>query len=220
MAELARGNDLPKCCRFAPWQRDTGLKCVATLALVMASASAFAADWQATERVKAYSIAGNTAMELYESIGASGPQLSDDTRTIAHTTFDLKWTRKYVPDGTTCRVAVNRPSTIVITYTLPKPRGKLDPALAARWRVFYDGMAAHERVHGEHIKAMVQRIIDTTVGFEMPDDPGCTRIREAIKVPLKAASDEQRQKSRDFDRLEMSDGGNVHRLILGLLNGD
>lgn len=184
------------------------------------SVPASAADWQAVERTKTYSISGTTAMELYESIGANGPQLSNGTRTIAHTTFDLKWTRKYAAEGTTCRVAVNHPSTMVITYTLPKPKGKLDPALAARWRVFYDGMAAHERVHGEHIKAMVDRIIATTVGFEMPDDPGCKKIREAIKVPLKAASDEQRQKGRDFDKIEMSDGGNVHQLILRLVNGE
>jgi predicted secreted Zn-dependent protease len=181
---------------------------------------AAAADWKAVEQVKTYSVSGATGMELYDSIGANGPSTSMGTRAIAHTTFDLKWTRKYVPDGTTCRVAVNRPSTIVITYTLPKPKGRLDPVLAARWKVFYDGIAAHERVHGEHIKAMVQRIIDTTVGFEMPDDPGCRKIREALKVPLKAASDEQRQKGRDFDRVEMGDGGNVHQLVLGLVNGD
>jgi predicted secreted Zn-dependent protease len=190
----------------------------ATLVLAGISMPAFAADWKATEQVKTYAVSGSTGMALYESIGANGPELSNGTRTIAHTTFDLKWTRKYVPDGTTCRVAVNRPSTMVITYTLPKPKGALDPALAARWKTFRDGIAAHERVHGEHIKAMVDRIIATTVGFEMPNDPGCTKIREALKEPLKAASDEQRQKGRDFDRVEMGEGGNVHRLILGLVN--
>lgn len=188
------------------------------MALAGACAPALAADWKAVEQVKTYGVSGATGMALYESIGANGPELSNGTRTIAHTTFDLKWTRKYVPNGTTCRVAVNRPSTMVITYTLPKPKGTLDPALAARWKTFYEGIAAHERVHGEHIKAMVQRIIDTTVGFEMPNDPGCTKIREALKVPLKAASDEQRQKGRDFDRVEMGEGGNVHRLVLGLVN--
>lgn len=29
----------------------------------------------------------------------------------------------------------------------------------------------------------------------------------------------QRQKSRDFDKAELSDGGNVHQLILNLVNG-
>jgi predicted secreted Zn-dependent protease len=180
-------------------------------ALAMAHGGpAFAADWKATEQVKNYAVSGSTGMALYESIGANGPSTSVGTRAIAHTTFDLKWQRKYVPDGTTCRLVSARPSTMTITYTLPKPKGKLDPALAARWQTFYEGIAAHERVHGDHIKAMVQRIIDSTVGFEMPEDPGCKKIRQAIQAPLKAASDEQRQKGRDFDKVEMGDGGNVH----------
>ena len=36
---------------------------------------------------------------------------------------------------------------------------------------------------------------------------------------LKALSEEQRARSRDFDKVEMSNGGNVHRLILALVNG-
>jgi predicted secreted Zn-dependent protease len=36
---------------------------------------------------------------------------------------------------------------------------------------------------------------------------------------LGALSNAQRQQSRDFDRAELSDGGQVHQLILDLVNG-
>ncbi len=44
-------------------------------------------------------------------------------------------------------------------------------------------------------------------------------MREALQSRLGPLSQEQRRKSRDFDREEMRDGGNVHRLILALVNG-
>ena len=34
---------------------------------------------------------------------------------------------------------------------------------------------------------------------------------------LSALSQAQRKKSADFDRVEMSDGGNIHQLILALI---
>jgi predicted secreted Zn-dependent protease len=155
-------------------------------------------------------------MELYTSIGARGPKVGKG-RVIAHTTFDLKWSRDYRPqaDGS-CRLVAARPS-ITITYTLPKPSGALPAATAARWQTFIEGLRRHERVHGEHIKDLVDEILAATVGFSAPDDAGCRKIREAIKVPLAAASRRQRERSRDFDRVEMADGGAVHRLIIALV---
>lgn len=194
-------------------------KRLAFLTLIVFSFSAHAADWQATERTATYAISGSTGMELYAAVGAKGPLLSGGSRAIAHTTFDLKWRRDYrpQPDGS-CRLVSAKPF-MTITYTLPKPSQKLPPDTAARWQAFIDGMAAHERVHGEHMKEMVDEIIAVTVGHSTPDDRGCKKIREEIKGPLAAASQRQRQRSRDFDRVEMSDGGNVHRLILALVNG-
>lgn len=188
-------------------------------ALALLPLPALAADWQATEQTKSYAISGTTGMDLYAAIGAQGPLLAGGSRAIAHTTFDLKWRRNYQPqpDGS-CKIVSAKPF-LTITYTLPKPTQKLDPATAARWKAFIDGMAAHERVHGEHIRELVDEIIAVTVGHSTPDDAGCKKIREEIQGPLSAASQRQRQKSRDFDRVEMSDGGNVHRLILDLVNG-
>lgn len=186
---------------------------------VSCATTAHAADWTATEQVKPYKVAGTTAIELYESIGARGPLLGGSSRAIATTTFDLKWRRDYQPqaDGS-CRLMSAKPFLTII-YNWPEPSQKLSEPTASLWKTFIDGIKRHERVHGDFIREMTQRIIDTTVGLTIANDPGCQKIRQEMQKPLGAASDEQRQRSRDFDRVEMGNGGNVHQLILGLVNG-
>lgn len=180
---------------------------------------ASAADWQANEVVKTYAITGTTGIGLYQSIGERGPKVGVG-RTIAYTTFDLKWSRKYEPqeDGS-CRLVSAKPF-LTITYTLPKPAAKLPVDMQARWKVFIDGMTRHEKVHGDHMKEMVERILAATVGFSVADDRKCQKIRKEIVKPLSEASLDQRRRSTEFDRVEMSNGGNVHQLILALVNGD
>ena len=192
-------------------------------AALLASAFVLAAQpalaWTATEQVKTYAISGQTAPQLYASIGENGPVISGERRAIAHTTFKLTWGRDYREraDGS-CVIAANNPR-LIITYTLPKPREKLPQAVAARWQRFYDGLAAHERVHGQHIIEMVQAIQEVSVGLSAPADPGCHKVRAELQTHLKRLSDQQRARGRDFDRVEMGDGGNVHQLVLGLLTG-
>ena len=80
--------------------------------------------------------------------------------------------------------------------------------------VFTD--TGHSR-HGLH--RMLDRILATTGGQSVPNDPKCRKIRQHLQTPLSEASLEQRRRSAEFDRVEMNDGGNVHRLILALVNG-
>lgn len=178
---------------------------------------ATAADWQATETVKPYAVTGTTGIALYESIGQRGPK-SGERRTIAHTTFDLKWRRNYQPqpDGS-CKLVSALPF-LKITYTWPKGPADLAEPTRSQWQTFVAGIQKHERVHGDIIKQLVDRILATTVGVTVPNDPNCKKIREVLQAPLKAASDAHLAASRDFDKVEMSDGGNVHQLVLGLVN--
>lgn len=180
---------------------------------------ATAAEWKATEIVKPYTVSGTTGIELYESIGKRGPK-SGERRTIAHTTFDLKWRRNYVPQSDGSCKLVSAIPFLTITYTWPKGPGDLAEPTRSRWATFVEGIQKHERVHGDIIKQLVDRILATTVGTTVANDPNCKKIREEIQAPLKAASDAHLAASRDFDKLEMGDGGNVHQLILGLVNGN
>lgn len=189
----------------------------------LCAASLFAAapahaEWQAIEKVETYAISGKTGPELYASIGERGPKVGDGVRAIAHTDFKLTWQRNYQPQGDACTLVSARPK-LIITYKLPKPSGKLPAAIQKNWDAFSAGVHEHEQVHGDHIKDMVKAIEATSVGLSVPGDPGCKKIRTALTKRLSELSLAQRQRSRDFDRLELNDGGNVHQLILNLLNG-
>jgi predicted secreted Zn-dependent protease len=193
-------------------------KIAAALSLLCAAMPAHA-EWQAVERVQTYAISGNAPIDLYMSIGANGPKVGIG-RAIAYTDFELLWSRDYVPasDGS-CTLQRARPS-LTITYRLPKPTNDLPAATRPLWQTFIDGVEAHERVHGDFIKHMVREIEAVSVGLRAENDPNCSKVREQLQVHLGRLSQEQRQKSRDFDLEELTEGGNVHQLVLSFVNGD
>lgn len=189
------------------------------LPLLLLAALPARAEIRATVVEKTYAISGTTGMALYQSIGVNGPLLRGGAASaIAKTDFDLKWGRDYKRDGNDCVLAVVRPF-LTITYTLPKPADTLPPDVAARWRAFIEGIRAHEAVHGQYVTEMAQQIYDTTLGFRQKDDPNCKAIRNAIQTPLKAAFTRYKARNRAFEQAEMAAGGNVHKLILQLVNG-
>lgn len=69
------------------------------------------------------------------------------------------------------------------------------------------------------IKAMVREIEQVSVGLTAENDPNCRKIRADLQTRLAAISQEQRRKSREFDQVELGNGGNIHQLILRLVNG-
>ncbi len=176
------------------------------------------ADWKPVEKEAPYAISGATGPDLYASIGERGPKAGIG-RAIAFTNFKLTWRRDYQPqaDGA-CTLVSARPK-LIVNYHLPKPSEKLPDPIARNWKTFIDGVRKHERVHGEMIVAMVKEIEAFSVGLSVPDDANCKKIRTRLQERLAQISQAQRQKSRDFDKVELSDGGNVHLLILDLVNG-
>jgi predicted secreted Zn-dependent protease len=196
----------------------TPFRLLLAAASLLLTASAAYADWKPVEKEAPYAISGTTGPELYASIGERGPKASVG-RAIAFTDFKLTWQRDYrpQPDGA-CTLVSARPK-LIITYALPRPDAKLAEPVKTNWQVFIEGVRRHERVHGEMIVAMVKEIEAFTVGLSVPDDPKCKKIRAQMTERLSQISQAQRQKSRDFDRVELSEGGNVHQLILALVNG-
>lgn len=201
-------------------RRTTALKASIIILFLAAIAviwpAAARADWQPVEKIETYAITGQTGIELYRSIGERGPKVGVG-RVIAYTDFKLTWQRNYVPKGGGCTLVSARPK-LIITYRLPKAPGKLPGPVRARWDTFAAGIEAHERVHGAMIVDLVKAIEATSVGLSVEGDPNCKKIRTELTGRLAALSQEQRRRSREFDQTEMSDGGNVHRLILGLVN--
>lgn len=188
------------------------------IAILAAPFSAVASNVQPVEKVETYAVTGASGAELYASIGERGPKLSIGTRAIAQTSFKLTWTRNYETRGNACVLATAKPK-LIITYVLPQPKGRLSGPLKANWETFITGVRAHERIHGDYIVEMVRQIEEATVGLTVPDDPKCRKIKDEMTKRLGALSQAQRQRSRDFDRVELSPGGNVHTLILQLVNG-
>lgn len=193
------------------------LKTGALIGVLMAVPSIANAQWAPTEQVKNYTVSGSSAIELYSQIGEKGPLVGGGMRTIAHTDFKLLWSRKYEPqpDGS-CMLVSAKPSLTLI-YTLPRA-GKMPDSLKAKWQVFADGVRRHERHHGEMIVEMVKEIEAVSVGLSAPDDPKCARIRQDLTVKLGEISNRNRERHRDYDKVEMNNGGNVQQLILNLVN--
>lgn len=187
------------------------------LCLLLGASLPAAANWKPTERIETYPVSGQSGIELYRAIGEKGPKVGVG-RAIATTTFDLKWSRNYVPENGGCTLKSVKPFLVIITR-LPKATGKLPPELKARWETFRAGIEAHERVHAEIILDMVRAIEAFSVGLNEPEDPDCKKIRKTLSARLVELSQAQRARSREFDRVELGEGGAVHRMILALVNG-
>lgn len=184
---------------------------------VLAGAVVPAAAWQANETIVHYDVPGTTGIAIYEAIGRLGPQPTPARRAIALTEWDLKWGRDYVPDGNACVLQAARPF-LTITYRLPRASQQLSPDLQARWNTFHEGMLAHEKVHGDFLKQLVDRIIADTVGLRIEGDPGCSAIRNDVLKRVEAAYLDYRARNAAFERTEMSEGGRVYGLILQLVD--
>ncbi|MDR6818214.1 putative secreted Zn-dependent protease [Neorhizobium sp. 2083] len=176
-------------------------------------------QWQPVEQIQTYPVTGDSGVDLYASIGERGPKIGREVRAIAHTNFKLTWTRDYrpQPDGA-CTLVSARPK-LIITYTLPKPASALSPELKKKWDVFIEGVRKHELLHGVIITDMVKEIERVSVGLSVAEDPKCTKIRTELTARLGEISKAQQKRSNDYDRMEMSEGGNVHQLILQFVNG-
>ncbi len=185
--------------------------------LLLLATSAHASDWKPVEKIETYKVTGQTGLELYESIGQNGPEAGAG-RAIAYTDFRLTWTRDYQPREGGCTLVTARPKLTLI-YRLPKLSAKVPEATRKLWSTFATGVEKHERVHGDIIIDMVRKIEAFSVGLRAEGDPKCQKIRKVLTARLSELSQEQRARSKDFDREELSEGGNVHRLVLALVNG-
>jgi predicted secreted Zn-dependent protease len=115
-------------------------------------------------------------------------------------------------------LTVGRPK-LIITYALPKPSGSLPPAVQRNWDVFIAGVTTHEKVHGASMIQMVHDIEAAADGLTIADDPKCTKTRAEVVRRLDVISKARVQASRDFDRVEFGDGGNLQKLVFSLVTG-
>ncbi|MFC6489501.1 DUF922 domain-containing Zn-dependent protease [Nitratireductor sp. GCM10026969] len=195
----------------------TGLRILTAITCLLPLAALAQEGWAPVERIETYPVTGKSGIALYESIGENGPKVGIG-RAIAYTDYKLTWRRDYRPQAGGCVLAAATPN-LLITYRLPQPSNDLPPATRRLWQTFIEGVEKHERVHGDIILDVVKKIEAVSVGLTVADDPDCTKTRAELQRRLVPLAAELKQRSREFDRVEMSEGGNVHRLVLGLVNG-
>lgn len=191
--------------------------CLLSLALISSTGQAVASGWPPTERVVTYAISGADGRALYDQIGRKGPRVGVGQRpVIAHTTFDLKWGRDYRKDGAGCRMSRVQPF-LSITYTLPDARG-LSGGLSRKWQTFIAGIDRHERQHGAYARMLAEEILAQTKDLTTDsDNANCDGLRQAVQREVADAFGRYKSRNADFERTEMSSGGNVQQLIIGLV---
>lgn len=184
-----------------------------SLTLALMATPALAAEPPVT--LKTYPVSGATGMELYESIGRNGPK-GGDSGAIAQTVMNLKWKRLFDERSGDCYLVKLQP-VVTITMILPKPKGALSGDLKARWTRFADGVRSHEDVHVDMIRTFLAQAQASAAGAMVRGDKSCAKVKAEVSRRLDEALAAHKARNRDFDRLELSDGGNVHRLILNLV---
>lgn len=163
---------------------------------------------------KTYAVSGDTAYDLYVSIGRNGPRGA-----IAHTEYSLTWKRLFDEEGGACRLVSATP-VFTTTYILPKPAGKLKPPLDRLWTAFVGGVRAHEHRHGAMLQEMVRTTQQRIAGARVENDKSCAKVKRVVSDVIDQERQRYKARSGDFDRAELAEGGNLHRLILGFVNGD
>ena len=187
-------------------------RAVTAAALIVVSAFASAAMADDAVGTKTYPVSGSSGFELYEAIGRNGPKGA-----IAETRYSLTWQRLFDEVNGDCKLVRFRPK-LAMTIVLPKPQGKLPSALQRKWEVFIAGVRKHEEEHVRMIRAMVAATEEGAKGAEVKDDRSCAKVKKEVSRRIDEAIAGYKAQSRDFDRKELSDGGNVHQLILTLVN--
>jgi len=163
---------------------------------------------------KTYAVKGDTAYDIYVSIGENGP-----SGAIAHTDYSLTWKRLFDEEGGDCRLVSARP-LFTTTYILPKAPGKLKPPLDRLWRDFIAGVRKHEHQHGQMLQEMVKTTQQRIANARVENDKTCAKVKRVVSDIIEQERQTYKARSRDFDRAELAEGGNLHRLILAFVNGD
>lgn len=170
-------------------------------------APSLSAAAEPVEKVMTYTITGETPLELYRSIGSSGPNGA-----IAQTQYKLTWQRLFDERGGDCYLVHARPK-LTITYLYPKPASALTGEAKRRWDVFIAGVKRHEVQHGVMIREMTKDTQASFAGLMAKNDPTCRKIKAKVTSLINAAADTHKANSRRFDEAELGPGGPVHGLV-------
>lgn len=191
--------------------------CVVAAAL-FATGTAIAAAEQVKVKTRTYAISGRNGAELYQSMVRQGPRHGFVSRAIAQTSYTVEWQAEVVSAGAACRVVRALP-VLSVTYTYPQPSRAMSAEMNQRWRRFMTGVKKHEERHGSIARQMVRSAEASVRNLKVGNDPGCIRTRAEVKKRADKIYAAYEARQIKFDAREHRDGGNIDRLILGLVKG-
>lgn len=188
--------------------------------LVAGALVAFASAAQAEVKVSVektyYNISGKTGTALLDAMDRKGPKHGFLTRAIAQTRYSVTWEIEWAQAGNTCKVRAAN-AGLDIKYMYPRVAGAMPAALQKRWNRFFAGVRTHEEVHGRIAREMVVAAEKRLLGFVMKNDRTCSKSRREMKRRVEEVYARYEAKQLAFDKVEHSDGGNVHGLVSALI---
>lgn len=185
-------------------------------AVLVAFAGAASAGVKVTEKVRTYTIPGNSGEALLEAMDRGGPKHGFLTRAIAQTSYAVSWKMEWGETAKACRVK-RADGLLAITYTFPQASGAMSPKMKRKWQDFLGGVRKHERVHGEIARRMVRAAEKSVDGLAIAGDRGCIKTRREAKRRMAAVYAEYEARQVRFDKVEHREGGPVDDLIKALI---
>ena len=106
------------------------------------------AELEVSVTTEYYSVYGESAVEINESLQANGPIGESGKTVTALTKSNLQWHINFLMDDSSCQITSITVSE-EITYLLPKLEDieYLEPELALRWKKFMLAVERHEYTH-------------------------------------------------------------------------
>jgi len=163
---------------------------------------------------KTYPVSGSTGLELYTSISKTGPNGGGH---VAQTKFKLTWKRLFDERGGSCYLVHAKPQ-LSITQTYPKPKNELSADMQRRWEKFMRAAREHEHTHARMIAEMVRKTEASLVGSVEPNDRTCAKVKKSVAAKIDQGYQAHRERSRAFDKQELSFGGRMFVVLEDLVN--
>jgi predicted secreted Zn-dependent protease len=134
--------------------------CVGVLAILVPATVVQAEVCSVTPTYSYYSVTGNSAEELEDSLRQNGPRDELGAVRFAYTDWTVKWNWKRQDDGTIDLRSVQL--TCLATILLPKvdSREGWTPDLSLAWDAFVERTRHHELNHVGHVEQLAPRILD------------------------------------------------------------
>ena len=172
------------------------------------------------EKVKYYSVSGNTGAELYKSMVKNGPDHGGSNRNVlASTSFKFNFQNDVFKIKRNRCILTNLDIVVDVTYTYPRWRGSKSASAETRrsWKKFEDIAVLHEK---EHVKITRKFAKDYEKALmksrrKASDDCAKQSVGELFRTSYQIRKHERLHKR--FDRRDLGKRGRGYKALLELV---